>query len=82
MFTCTPLLKNAIAAANAVGIANDRVFILPLPNEQSHTNDTVDQLIAEGRGLPPLPPLKWQKGQGKRQTAFLSYSSGTSGLPV
>jgi ribosome assembly protein SQT1 len=28
-----------------------------------------------------LEELKWEKGQGARQVAFLCYSSGTSGLP-
>ncbi|CAI4212640.1 unnamed protein product [Parascedosporium putredinis] len=42
---------------------------------------TVEELIAEGRGLPELEPLRWSKGQGGRQPAFLCYSSGTSGLP-
>lgn len=43
---------------------------------------TVAQLIDDGQKLPDLEPLKWEKGQGARQTAFLCYSSGTSGLPV
>lgn len=43
---------------------------------------TVDQLIEDVERLPQLEELKWEKGQGARQTAFLCYSSGTSGLPV
>jgi hypothetical protein len=43
---------------------------------------TVDKLIEEGSRLPEVEKLNWEKGQGKRQTAFLCYSSGTSGLPV
>lgn len=43
---------------------------------------TVDQLISEGSRLPELEPLRWEKGQGARQCAFLMYSSGTTGLPV
>ena len=42
---------------------------------------TVDQLIERGANLPPVDELKWEAGQGARQTAFLCYSSGTSGLP-
>jgi len=42
----------------------------------------VGQLIAEGEKLPKVEPLKWSKSQGAKQTAFLCYSSGTSGLPV
>ncbi|KAM5380142.1 hypothetical protein ACJZ2D_003789 [Fusarium nematophilum] len=37
---------------------------------------------AEGAKLPELESLRWTEGQGARQTAFLCYSSGTSGLPV
>lgn len=43
---------------------------------------TVDQLIQDGMKQPRLEDLKWEKGQGARQTAFLCYSSGTSGLPA
>jgi hypothetical protein len=43
---------------------------------------TVSQLIADGKKLPKIEALKWEKGQGARQTAYLCYSSGTSGLPV
>jgi acyl-CoA synthetase (AMP-forming)/AMP-acid ligase II len=43
---------------------------------------TVGQLIAAGEKLPQLEALNWEKGQGGRQTAYLCYSSGTSGLPV
>jgi len=42
---------------------------------------TVDDLIKNGRNLPQLEQLRWSKGQGARQTAFLCFSSGTSGLP-
>ena len=43
---------------------------------------TVDEMIELGASLPPLEELRWEKGQGGKQTAFLCYSSGTSGLPV
>jgi ribosome assembly protein SQT1 len=43
---------------------------------------TVGQLIEAGGKLPELEALQWEKGQGARQTAYLCYSSGTSGLPV
>jgi ribosome assembly protein SQT1 len=42
---------------------------------------TVDHFIEHGTRLPQLDELKWEKGQGARQIAFLCYSSGTSGLP-
>ncbi|KZF22958.1 phenylacetyl-CoA ligase-like protein [Xylona heveae TC161] len=87
LFTCVPLLPIALAAAHDVGIPQDRIYILELPEEFETGNDnqnnyeTVNQLIDFGRGLPELEPLQWTKGQGANQTAFLCLSSGTSGLP-
>lgn len=83
MFTCPPLLENALKAATAAGIPKDRIFILRtagFDNPPSYV--TIDDLVTEGKSLPPLKPLNWVKGQGARQTAYLCYSSGTSGLPV
>lgn len=88
LFTCTPLLPVALEAASNCGIPKNRVYILNLPKEATGGKETpkeyktVDQLIEEGKDLPRLEDLKWKKGQGARQTAFLCYSSGTSGLPV
>ncbi|KAM0248379.1 hypothetical protein ACHAQJ_009504 [Trichoderma viride] len=82
VFTCAPLLDNALKAAATVGIPRDRVFIIPVSgfdNPASYV--TIDDLVAEGKTLPPLKPLHWVKGQGARQTAYLCYSSGTSGMP-
>jgi len=83
---CIPLLETSLQAAKAVGIPNNRIYILEMPKEFSGNNTvpfkTVGQLVAEGDKLPQLPKQKWEKGQGARQTAYLCYSSGTSGLPV
>ncbi|KAI8623142.1 acetyl-CoA synthetase-like protein [Xylariaceae sp. FL1651] len=82
LITCTPLLETAIKAARASNIPDDRVFILDLPGQPRDARfKTMDDLIAEGRSLPLLEPLRWTKGQGARQVAYLCYSSGTSGLP-
>ncbi|KAL0937583.1 AMP-binding enzyme (4-coumarate-CoA ligase) [Colletotrichum truncatum] len=82
LFTCIPLLENALKAAKAVNIPNDRIFLLPIPGVTQKTPyTTLDDLIEEGKSLPALEPLKWVKGQGARQVAYLCYSSGTSGLP-
>ena len=43
---------------------------------------TLSQLVEEGKKLPKVDALKWVEGQGATQTAYLCYSSGTSGLPV
>jgi long-subunit acyl-CoA synthetase (AMP-forming) len=82
LFTCLPLLRLSLQAAKVVGLPEDRVFILPMANNYQTTHITVDDLVCEGRGLPELAPEAWTKGQGKKQVAYLSYSSGTSGLPV
>lgn len=83
VFTCTPLLDNALKAADAVGIPRDRIFIVPVSGfDNPAPYVTIDDLVAEGSNLPPLKPLHWIKGQGARQTAYLCYSSGTSGMPV
>ncbi|KAI9843297.1 MAG: hypothetical protein M1837_006512 [Sclerophora amabilis] len=87
LFTCLPLLQTALEAAKEAGIPKSRVFLLELPKEvtgkaaSSPEYKTVNQLIREGAELPRLEQLKWEKGQGARQCAFLCYSSGTSGLP-
>ena len=88
LFTCAPLLPTAVAAAAKSGIPKNRIYLLDLPQAMLGGKaipkefKTIDDLIAEGSKLPTLAPLKWEKGQGARQTAFLCYSSGTSGLPV
>jgi acyl-CoA synthetase (AMP-forming)/AMP-acid ligase II len=83
LFTCAPLLDSARAAARAVGIPDEAIFILPTPKTENPRGlRTVDDLVALGESLPELPSLRWVKGQGARQVAYLCYSSGTSGLPV
>ena len=87
LFTSTPSLAVAVEAAAEAGIPENRIYLLAVPKELAGTSPathfkTVDQLIEEGAKVAPLQELKWSKGQGARQTAFLCYSSGTSGLPV
>lgn len=86
LFTCAPLLTTALKAADAVGIPREKIFLLSMPGgdeKRKHGSfATFDDLVAEGEGLPPTPPLNWIKGQAERQVAYLCYSSGTSGLPV
>ncbi|MCJ1451998.1 hypothetical protein MMC28_002338 [Mycoblastus sanguinarius] len=87
LFTCASLLPLAIGAAAKSGIPKKNIYLLPLPEEATDGLSilpdfkTIDQLINDGGSLPSLEDLKWEKGQGARQTAFLCYSSGTSGLP-
>ena len=89
VLTCVPLLSVALGAAGKAGIPEDRVIICELPYqvtgnmaETYSERKTLSQFIEEGTSLPEIEPMKWGKGQGARQTAFLCYSSGTSGLAV
>ncbi|KAL1959914.1 hypothetical protein VTO42DRAFT_582 [Malbranchea cinnamomea] len=87
LFTCVPLLKTALEAAAKCGISHSRVYLLDMPPDllQGLTTPkeykTVQQLAEEGSRLGELEPLKWAKGQGTKQCAYLCFSSGTSGLP-
>lgn len=83
LFACVPVLETALAAAKGAGIPEDKIFILDLPHHHKKPNfKTLEDLIELGRSVPDLEPLRWCKGQGARQPAYLCYSSGTSGLPV
>jgi acyl-CoA synthetase (AMP-forming)/AMP-acid ligase II len=88
LFTVVPLLPVALDAAAKAGIPRKRIYICDLPDQATggakapKEFKTLTQLMNEGSSLPNLEPIKWSKGQGARQTAFLCYSSGTSGLPV
>lgn len=87
LFTCVPLLETAKEAAKKAGIPDNRIYILDLPKEFTGGKGapsgmkTVDEFIKEGEKLPRLEPLNWKSGDGAKKTAFLCYSSGTSGLP-
>ena len=88
LFTCLPQLPVALDAASKSGIPKNRIYLFSVPKELTGGKDnppeykTLDQLIEDGKNLPELEDLRWTEGQGARQTAFLCYSSGTSGLPV
>jgi len=84
LFTTLSLLSVSLPAAAAVGIPRNRIYICEMPDDNnSHAEfKRFSELISEGELLPELKSMKWTKGQGKRQIAFLCFSSGTSGLPV
>ncbi|KIX10217.1 uncharacterized protein Z518_01298 [Rhinocladiella mackenziei CBS 650.93] len=83
LFTVMPLLPVALEAAAKSNISRKNVYICEMPNDPPIPKEfkTLAQLTKEGESLPELEPIKWSRGQGARQTAFLCYSSGTSGLP-
>ncbi|KAL4879961.1 hypothetical protein BJY04DRAFT_228865 [Aspergillus karnatakaensis] len=82
LFTCSSLLPTALQAAAKTGIPRSRVYLLETPENTPDTSiKTVSQLAEEGRHYPEIEELEWTAGEGARRTAFLCYSSGTSGLP-
>jgi acyl-CoA synthetase (AMP-forming)/AMP-acid ligase II len=83
LFTVLPLLDTALKAAEKAKIPNNRIYICEMPGDKDYPKEfkRLSTLTKEGVSLPKLEPIKWSKGQGERQTAFLCYSSGTSGLP-
>lgn len=86
LFTCVPLLATAREAAKKSGIPDNRIYILEVPEKFGGKNTsglkTVDDFVREGSKLDRLEPLNWKSGDGAKKSAFLCYSSGTSGLPV
>ncbi|KAI7769511.1 hypothetical protein LZL87_011395 [Fusarium oxysporum] len=84
LVTCTPLLEVALEAAKNVGIPDENVYLFDIPRAEPTSgfkHASVEDLIKEGSKLAELERLQWVQGQGARQTAFLCFSSGTSGLP-
>ncbi|KAF2834921.1 phenylacetyl-CoA ligase-like protein [Patellaria atrata CBS 101060] len=82
LFTCAPLLETALDAAQKVSIPRNRIYILEIAGISTPADfKTVNQLIEEGKELPPIEKLNFEDGDGARRVAFLCYSSGTSGLP-
>lgn len=82
LFIGVPQLQTGLEAARAAGLPKDRIWIMGSPGfEVADGFVNVEELIAEGTKLSKLDALKWTGGQGARQSAFLCYSSGTSGLP-
>lgn len=84
LVTCTPLLEVALEAAKNVGIPEENIYLFDVPRAEptsSFKHASVEDLINEGSRLAELEKIQWVQGQGARQTAFLCFSSGTSGLP-
>lgn len=88
IFTCRSLLQTALEAAKLANLPRNRIFICQVPGIDSLQDcdstgfKNLEELISEGAYLPELDAQRWKAGQGKKQVAFICYSSGTSGLPV
>jgi len=70
------------------GLLKSQIYLIDVPQEI--LGDTkpplalksVSQIAEAGKLLPPAEIVYWGSGEAARRTAFLCYSSGTSGLPV
>ena len=87
LFTVLPLLDTAVQACKTVGIPENRIFILEMPEVATAGFSgkgfrTVSDLVNLGGRLPKTEELQLANGEGAKRIAFLCYSSGTSGLPV
>ena len=82
-----PLLDTTLQVAQKLNIPRSHIYIIELPPQATDGKPspkgfkTIDDLIEIGKSSSEIEPLRWNKGQGARQSAFLCYSSGTSGLP-
>jgi acyl-CoA synthetase (AMP-forming)/AMP-acid ligase II len=88
LFTCVPLLPVALEAAALAGLPKSKIYLIDVPQAMLGSTQppkefkSVSDILEVGKSLPPVDELKWGPGDGARRTAFLCYSSGTSGLPV
>ncbi|EED13572.1 AMP dependent ligase/synthetase, putative [Talaromyces stipitatus ATCC 10500] len=83
IFVSPSLHKTCIEVTNLLGISQECVYTIAVPGELVSSVDghkSFEQLLAAGSDLAPMEPLKWEKGQGKEQAAYLAATSGTSGL--
>lgn len=82
LMTAASSLPVAIPAARNAGISQDRIILL---EGQKEGFTTIQDLVVFGDGLGPsgqVEPFKIPTGQTNKEVCgFLSFSSGTTGLP-
>ncbi|KAG7094090.1 hypothetical protein E1B28_007709 [Marasmius oreades] len=76
VITHSDVLPTVEKAAQQVGIPLDRIVTIDKGNRVS-----IPQLLEEGRSLPPPREFKLKPGDNRKQIAFLTTSSGTTGPP-
>jgi long-subunit acyl-CoA synthetase (AMP-forming) len=65
-------------AATANNIPSSNVFMI---DDSLEGYRGLNDITEEGRYLPPIERIVFQKGESRRRLAFLSFSSGTGGMP-
>jgi len=73
-------LKTAKSAMQQAGMPQDRIVLVESPPSQT-SYSTVDELVQFGMQNPPnFNEIHFKAGQAKTTLAFLSFSSGTTGI--
>lgn len=79
LMTLPKTLDVALAAAKKAGIPRENVFLL---EGQADGVTSIQSLIEIGAEFAPSPSFKIPKGKSNRDICgFLTFSSGTTGLP-
>lgn len=79
MVTHPSVIQTALAAAKESGLPESAIVLFE-HDENTKKWPTVDQLLAAGEKVPPLPKLVFAPGESAKRPAFICYSSGTTGL--
>lgn len=85
VFTNHALLKTCLQATSALGVPEEKVYILGIPNDAKVDEGprSVESLISEGASMSPISSLAWDNDEpGNDRIAFLCPTSGTSGMQV
>jgi acyl-CoA synthetase (AMP-forming)/AMP-acid ligase II len=68
----------ALKAAKTANIPPENVVVIDAADANYRS---IDELVVEGKSLPPVERIVFGRGESRRRLAFLCFSSGTSGLP-
>ncbi|KAJ7478654.1 phenylacetyl-CoA ligase [Mycena galericulata] len=68
-------------AAHHAGLGKYHIIVMDATMGSDSEYHTIDSLITLGTSLPPFYQQPLHKGEAKTKVAFLSFSSGTTGLP-
>lgn len=78
----------ALEAASKANLPKSKIYLIDVPqvmlgkSQPPKEYKTISDILESGKSAPAVDAPNWGPGEGARRTAFLCYSSGTSGLPV
>ncbi|KAI5477830.1 phospholipase A-2-activating protein [Pseudohyphozyma bogoriensis] len=78
-------VATSIAAVKLAKLPQSIIVLIcppgPTSPKEAANFKTLDDLIAESKGKDLAPIVRLKKGEARKKLAFLSFSSGTTGLP-